>query len=173
MIHSNLSAATAAESVKRRIAAKHPEIIVGSRSFESRIQDGLVRERIMAMLSGFFGILAALLATIGLYGVISYVVTRRRNEIGIRIAIGAGRGQIIGMVMMEAALLLACGVVIGSVLALAAGRGAGSFLFELKPDDPLTLGSTVLLLALIGGFAAFLPAIRASNLDPSEALRYD
>jgi predicted permease len=173
MIHSNLSAATAAESVKRRIASKHPEIIVGCRSFESRIQDGLVRERMMAMLSGFFGVLAAVLATVGLYGVISYVVTRRRNEIGIRIAIGAGRGQVVGMVMMEAALLLACGVVIGIVLALAAGRGAGSLLFDLKPYDPLTLGSAIVLLAVIGAVATLLPAMRASKLDPSEALRCD
>jgi putative ABC transport system permease protein len=157
--------------VKHRIAGKHPEIIVGCRSFESRIQDGLVRERIMAMLSGFFGVLATVLATVGLYGVISYVVTRRRNEIGVRIAIGAGRGKVVEMVMREALLTLACGVAVGLVLALAAGRGAGSLLFGLKPYDPLTLGASVVLLVVIGAFAAFLPASRASKLDPSEALR--
>ena len=173
MIHSDLSAATAAESVKRRIAAAHPEIIVEVRSFESRIQDGLVRERIMALLSGFFGVLAALLATVGLYGVISYVVTRRRNEIGIRIAIGAGRVQVVQMVMREALLSLAAGVGIGMVLALAAGRGAGALLFGLKPYDPLTLAASVVLLVIIGALAAFLPATRASKLDPSEALRCD
>ena len=173
MIHTTLPAATAAESVKRRIASSHPEIILECRSFEARIQDGLLRERIMAMLSGFFGVLATLLATVGLYGVISYVVTRRRNEIGIRIAIGAGHGNVVGMVMREALLSLAGGVSIGIVLALAAGRGAGSLLFGLKPYDPLTLGCSVLLLALIGSFAAFLPAFRASKLDPSEALRCD
>ena len=158
MIQSNLPAAAAAESVKRRIAGTHPEIIVECRSFESRIQDGLVRERIMAMLSGFFGVLAVVLATVGLYGVISYIVTRRRNEIGIRIAIGAGRGQVVEMVMREALLLLASGVAIGIVLALAAGRGAGSLLFDLKPYDPLTLGTSVVLLVLIGALAAFLPS---------------
>jgi predicted permease len=171
MIHSDLPAASVAESVKRRIAAPHPEIIVGCRSFESRIQDGLVRERIMAMLSGFFGILATVLATVGLYGVISYVVTRRRNEIGIRIAIGAGRGRVVEMVMREALLSLAGGTGIGVLLALAAGRGAGSLLFGLKPYDPLTLGVSVVSLVLIGILAAFLPASRASKLDPSEALR--
>ncbi len=171
MIHSSLSAATTAESVKARIAATHPEIIVGCRSFESRIQDGLVRERIMAMLSGFFGVLAAVLATVGLYGVISYVVTRRRNEIGIRIAIGAGRGKVVEMVMREALLSLAFGVGIGIVLALAASRGAESLLFGLKPYDPLTLAASVALLVLIGAIAAFLPAFRASQLDPSAALR--
>jgi len=163
--------ATAAESVKRRIASTHPETIVGCRSFESRIQDGLVRERIMAMLSGFFGVLAAVLATIGLYGVISYVVTRRRNEIGIRIALGAARGKVVGMVMREALLSLACGVAIGIALALAAGRSAGSLLFGLKPYDPMTLGTSAVLLVLIGALAAFLPAFRASKLDPSKALR--
>jgi ABC-type lipoprotein release transport system permease subunit len=106
MIHSNLSAATAAESVKHQIAGAHPEIVVSSRSFESQIQDRLVRERIMAMLAGFFGVLATVLATVGLYGVINYVVTRRRNEIGIRIAIGAARGKVVAMVMREALLSL-------------------------------------------------------------------
>lgn len=127
----------------------------------------------MAMLSGFFGVLATLLATVGLYGVISYVVTRRRNEIGIRLAIGARRGNVVGMVMREALLSLAGGVSIGIVLALAAGRGAGSLLFGLTSYDPLTLSSSVVLLVLIGALAAFLPAFRASKLDPSEALRCD
>lgn len=125
----------------------------------------------MAMLSGFFGVLATLLATIGLYGVISYIVTRRRNEIGIRIAIGAGRGGVVVMVMREAVLSLACGLGIGIILALAAGRSAGSLLFGLKPYDPLTLAGSAGLLVLIGAIAAFLPAARASRLDPSEALR--
>ena len=173
MIHTTLPAAIAGESVKRRVAGSHPEIIVECRSFESRIQDGLLRERIMAMLSGFFGVLATLLATVGLYGVISYVVTRRRNEIGIRLAIGARRGNVVGMVMREALLSLAGGVSIGIVLALAAGRGAGSLLFGLTSYDPLTLSSSVVLLVLIGALAAFLPAFRASKLDPSEALRCD
>lgn len=125
----------------------------------------------MAMLSGFFGVLATLLATIGLYGVISYIVTRRRNEIGIRIAIGASSGGVVVMVMREAVLSLACGLGLGIILALAAGRSAGSLLFGLKPYDPLTLAGSAGLLVLIGAIAAFLPAARASRLDPSEALR--
>ena len=159
--------------MKRRIAAAHPEIIVEVRSFDREFRDGLVPNEIMALLSGFFGVLAALLATVGLYGVISYVVTRRRNEIGIRIAIGAGRVQVVQMVMREALLSLAAGVGIGMVLALAAGRGAGALLFGLKPYDPLTLAASVVLLVIIGALAAFLPATRASKLDPSEALRCD
>ena len=120
----------------------------------------------MAMLSGFFGVLATLLATIGLYGVISYIVTRRRNEIGIRIAIGASSGGVVVMVMREAVLSLACGLVIGIILALAAGRSAGSLLFGLKPYDPLTLAGSAGLLVLIGAITSFLPAARASRLDP-------
>ena len=125
----------------------------------------------MAMLSRFFGVLATLLATIGLYGVTSYIVTRRRNEIGIRIAIGASSGGVVVMVMREAVLSLACGLGLGIILALAAGRSAGSLLFGLKPYDPLTLAGSAGLLVLIGAIAAFLPAARASRLDPSEALR--
>jgi ABC-type antimicrobial peptide transport system permease subunit len=125
----------------------------------------------MAMLSGFFGVLATLLATIGLYGVISYIVTRRRNEIGIRIAIGASSGGVVVMVMREAVLSLACGLGLGIILALAAGRSAGSLLFGLKPYDPLTLAGSAGLLVLIGAITSFLPAARASRLDPSEALR--
>ena len=125
----------------------------------------------MAMLSRFFGVLATLLATIGLYGVISYIVTRRRNEIGIRIAIGASSGGVVVMVMREAVLSLACGLGLGIILALAAGRSAGSLLFGLKPYDPLTLAGSAGLLVLIGAITSFLPAARASRLDPSEALR--
>lgn len=171
MIYSNLSPVAAADSVKRRIASQHPEIIIKCRAFKARIQDGLVRERMMAMLSGFFGLLASVLATVGLYGVVSYLVTRRRNEIGIRLAVGASRGQVVSMVMREAGLLLIVGVAIGIVLALAAGRGASSLLFELKPYDPFTLAVAVLLLAFIGALASFLPAHRASKLDPTVALR--
>ncbi len=94
--------------------------------------------------------LAALLAMAGLYGVISCVVTCRRNEIGIRLALGATRGQVVASVMGEAALLLVIGVVVGTVLSLVAGRGAGSQLFGLKPYDPITLAAAVGLLGGIG-----------------------
>jgi len=121
----------------------------------------------MAILPGFFGVLATLLATIGLYGVISYIVTRRRNEIGIRIAIGASSGGVVVMVMREAVLSLACGLGLGIILALAAGRSAGSLLFGLKPYDPLTLAGSAGLLVLIGAIAAFFargPCIQAGPL---------
>jgi ABC-type antimicrobial peptide transport system permease subunit len=142
-------------------------------SFQEIIRSGMLRERLLAMLSGFFGLLAALLGMLGLYGVISYIVMQRRNEIGIRVALGANRGQVVRMVMREAGLLLAIGVTIGTVLSLAAGRTATSLLFGLKPNDALTLAAAAGLLAAIGAVASFLPARRASKLDPMAALRCD
>jgi predicted permease len=171
LVRSSLPPEVIAESMKRRLGEKHPEAIVYATSFQQRIQSRLLRERLMAMLSGFFGLLAALLGMLGLYGVVSYLVTQRRNEIGIRIALGASRSQVVRMVMREAALLLAIGVTIGSVLSLAAGRAAQSLLFGLKSSDPLTLASAVGLLVAISALASFIPAHRASQLDPMTALR--
>jgi ABC-type antimicrobial peptide transport system permease subunit len=114
---------------------------------------------------------AALLSMIGLYGVISYFVTRRRSEIGIRIAIGAHRGQVVAMIMREAGMLVAAGVLIGTVVAFAASRAAASLLFNLKPYDPSTFAAAAFLLAAIGALAGFIPARRASKLDPMASLR--
>jgi predicted permease len=171
MIYSNVPSAMAA--IKRRLAQKHPEMVVDFRDFQASIRDGMVRDRLMAMLAGFFGALAALLAMVGLYGVISYIVARRRNEIGIRMALGAHRGQVVGLVMREAGWMLVIGVVAGSALALLAGRSASSLLFGLKPYDPLTLISAIVLLAVIAAAASFLPARRAAKLNPMVALRQD
>jgi predicted permease len=173
MIHSNAAPSLTGAAVKRRIAEKHPEIILDFMDFQARIRDGLVRDRLMAMLSGFFGVLAGLLTVVGLYGVISYIVSRRRNEIGIRMALGARGDQVIGMVMSEAVRMLAIGIVVGTVLSLIAGRSAASLLFELKSYDPLSLMAAGALLIVIAAVASFLPARRASKLDPMAALRYE
>jgi predicted permease len=173
MIHSSLAPAVVIAGVRHRIAEEHPEMVMEFSDFQARIRDGLVRERLMAMLSGFFGLLAALLTMVGLYGVISYIVARRRNEIGIRMALGAQRGQVVGMVMREAGRMLAIGIVAGTVLSLVAGRAASSLLFGLKPYDPLTLTAAGALLAVIAALASFVPARRASRLDPLVALRYE
>jgi ABC-type antimicrobial peptide transport system permease subunit len=137
------------------------------------IHDGLVQERLMATLSGFFGLLAALLAMIGLYGVISYIVVTRRNEIGIRMALGASRGNVVGIILRQTLLMLALGVAIGVVLALGATQGAGTLLFGLQPNDPLTFVGASALLIAIALVASYLPAYRASRLDPMNALRYE
>jgi ABC-type antimicrobial peptide transport system permease subunit len=173
MIHSNLPSSEVMATVKRQIAAKHPEIVADLSDYQARIRDGFVRERMLAMLSGFFGLLAALLAMVGLYGVISYVVAQRRNEIGVRIALGADREQVVAMVMGEAARLLAVGISAGTVLSLVAARSAGSLLFELKPYDPPTLLASIALLTGIAVLASLLPALRAAKVDPMVALRYE
>jgi ABC-type antimicrobial peptide transport system permease subunit len=143
------------------------------RGFQTQIEEGLIRERMMAALSGFFGALAALLATIGLYGVMAYVMVRRRNEIGIRMALGAGRGSVIGLVMKNAALLVMTGVAAGLVCALALARTAASLLFGLSSYDAVTFCGAALLLAVVAALGSYLPAHRASRLDPMAALRYE
>ena len=127
----------------------------------------------MAILSAIFGFLAALLAMVGLFGVISYLVVSRRAEIGIRMALGAARWQVLGMILKETWSLLFVGIVIGIGFSLMAGRAATSLLFGLKPYDPLTLAAATLSLVLISVFASFVPARRASKLDPAIALRYE
>jgi len=173
MIHSSLAPDMAIAGVRHRIAEKHPEIVMELSDFQARIRDGLMRERLMAMLSGFFGFLAALLTMVGLYGVISYIVARRRNEIGIRMALGAQRAQVVSMVMREAGRMLVIGILAGTVLSLVAGRAASSLLLGLRPYDPLTLIAAGVLLAVIAALASFVPARRASRLDPTVALRYE
>jgi putative ABC transport system permease protein len=171
MIRSDVAPEAALAAVKRRMGEAHPEIVVESSVFVTRIRDGLVRERLLALLSGFFGLLAALLATVGLYGVVSYLVAGRRNEIGIRVALGAEGSQVVGMVMRDAGRMVAMGVIIGIALALAAGRSAGSLLFGLQAHDPRVLAGAALLLAAIAAGASFIPARRAARLDPMAALR--
>jgi ABC-type antimicrobial peptide transport system permease subunit len=125
----------------------------------------------MATLSAFFGALAVLLAVIGLYGVMSYMVAQRRKEIAIRMALGAEPVSIVKLVMWESGTMLLAGLAIGMALALAGGRAATSMLFGLKPSDPFTLGTALLSLSLVAALASLLPAGRASRNDPMVALR--
>ncbi|HTA85808.1 MAG TPA: ABC transporter permease [Silvibacterium sp.] len=171
MIWSDIAPSTVMAEIKRQIGDKHPNIIVHTFDFETQIHNGLLRERLMAILSGFFGALAALLVMVGLYGVISYFVTLRRNEIGIRVALGATRWQVIALVMRDAGWMLAVGAAIGTTLSLIAGRSASSMLFGLKPYDPATLLFAVGVLAAIAALASWIPARRAAKLDPMAALR--
>ncbi len=148
-----------------------PAAIVKFRTMEGQVRDSLVRERLMATLSGLFGVLAAIIAAIGLYGVMSYTVARRRNEIGIRMALGARRGEVVAMVLREAGVLLAIGLAVGTVAALGAARLAASLLFGLTPHDPATIVTAASAMALVAAAASGVPALRASRLDPTEALR--
>jgi len=160
-------------SVKNAANQVHPDLDINFYGFDKMIQNGLLRDRLMAALSGFFGVLAAVLAAIGLYGVISYIVATRRNEIGIRMALGASRRDVITTILQQTLLLLVCGIASGVVLALAVGRSASSLLFGLKPHDPFTFVGASALLLVVGIVAGFVPVYRASRLDPMVALRHE
>lgn len=135
------------------------------------IREKALPERLMAILSGLFGLLAALLTAVGLYGVMSYTVASRTSEIGVRMALGADRREIVKLVLGQAGAVVGAGLALGIVLALAAARTARSLLFELRPDDPLAFVAAALLLVLVATLACYLPARRASKLEPMEALR--
>jgi ABC-type antimicrobial peptide transport system permease subunit len=137
------------------------------------IHDTLVQERLLAALSGGFGGLAALLTVVGLYGLITYTVTRRTGEIGIRMALGATALDITGLLLRETGLLLGVGTLCGIALALAGGRTAATLLFGVKPYDPAMLTGAVGLLVVIALAASFGPARRATRIEPVAALRAD
>ncbi|HEU0253342.1 MAG TPA: FtsX-like permease family protein, partial [Pyrinomonadaceae bacterium] len=140
-------------------------------SLSDQIGRSLVQQKLVARLASFFGGLALLLACIGLYGVMSYGVARRTNEIGIRMALGARRQSVLWLVLREALALVAIGLVVGVLVSLAVTKTAATLLYELKPNDPLTIAGATILLAAIAALAGYLPARRASRVDPMVALR--
>ena len=160
-------------ATREKFAQLFPEMKAEYHLYQTEIQNGLVRERLMALLSGFFGALAALLAMVGLYGVISYIIAMRRNEIGIRMALGATRQAVVGIVLGQTLGLLALGVGIGLLLAIAATSGARTLLYGLQPSDPLSLIAAAVFLAIIALAASLWPAYRATRHDPMKALRYE
>jgi predicted permease len=141
------------------------------RNFETQVSESLLQPRMVALLSAFFGGLALLLATVGLYGVTAYGVTRRQGEIGIRMALGAQAGSVIWLVLHDVLAMLAVGSLLGLAASLAAGRLVGSLLYGLKADDTGPMALAALVLTGAAGIAAFLPARRAARLDPMGALR--
>jgi putative ABC transport system permease protein len=164
-------ATSVVSAVKDSLAQVNPDIMLNFRTLTTQVEETLTRERLLATLSGFFGGLALLLATIGLYGVMSYNVARRRGEIGIRMALGAQQSRVLRMVLQEVAILIIMGLAVGLGAALATTRFVASFLYGVKPNDPWTLFLAAAVLASTAAVAGFLPARRASNLDPMAALR--
>ncbi|MGB7282650.1 MAG: ABC transporter permease [Candidatus Acidiferrum sp.] len=173
LIRSTLPLTSLITSLKETIGDLNPGINLEFRVFQTQVHNSLLQDELMATLSGFFGFLAALLAAIGLYGVISYMVVQRTKEIGIRMAIGAEGVDVLGLILREAGMLTAAGLVVGAGLALGSAQAARSLLYGLKPRDPLTLVIAIVVLSAVAAFASFWPAHRASKLDPLTALRYE
>ena len=142
-------------------------------SLEEQVDDSIFEQRMLAALGGFFGTLALVLAAVGLYGVVAYGTARRTGEIGIRIALGARRAQVVWMILRDSLALVAIGLALGLPAALVAARAVDSVLFGIKPADPVTFASTAAILAAIAVAAAFLPARKAARLEPSRVLRHE
>lgn len=173
VLRSSLPAEAATAAISRSLADLSPRIGVSYGVLTTQIGVTVVRERLMATLSGFFGGLAAILTLVGLYGVIAYTVARRTSEIGVRIALGASRANVLSLILREAGLLVSTGIAMGVVLAILAARQAASLLFGLEPADPLTLSVTVLALVAVALVASYIPARAATRIDPVVALRVE
>jgi predicted permease len=143
------------------------------KTLESQLDETLLTDRLVALLSAGFGLLATVLASIGLYGVMAFVVARRKKELGIRLALGAQPGLLIWLVMREVLLLLAIGLAVGVPAAFALGRYVSSQLYGIQPHDPTIAVATLVLLTLVSAAAGLIPARRASRIDPILALRYE
>ncbi len=173
VIHSELPLPSLTSQVKAAAAATSPDISVDFRVFKTQIQESLLPERLMATLSGFFGLLAGLLTAVGLYGVISFLVARRTQEIGIRMALGAGKRQVLSMILRETLMLTALGIGVGLPITISVARLIASMLFGIKPGDPPALVLAALALCGVALAAAYIPARRAAKVDPMVALRYE
>ena len=160
-----------ARSVAAALAGVNRSLTMTFRPLSAFVDDSLAQDRLVAMLSAFFGALALLLAGLGLYGVTAYGVARRRTEIGIRMALGASPSGVVRLVIARVALLVGTGVMIGSGLSLWASSLIASLLYGLRPRDPATLVGAAITLIAVAAVAGWLPAYRASRIDPAEALR--
>ena len=164
----------AAGAVRRDVQRLDPNLPVNNLiTMDQQIDDNIWLDRVVAALSMSFGLLASCLAAIGLYGVLAYTVARRTREIGIRLALGATQARILWLVMAEVGLLAGVGVAVAIPISLAVTRYLKSQLFELSSTDPLTLVGAALFLILVGLLAGYLPARRATRVDPLTALRYE
>jgi putative ABC transport system permease protein len=171
LIRSGARPDVAVSSVRRALEGLSPDVRYTFRVFDTVVRESLLRERLMATLSAPFGALALVLTALGLYGVISYTVAQRTNEIGIRIALGADRRGVVALVLREAAAVVGVGLLVGGALTLAAGRAAGALLFGLESYDPVSLIVASVALALVAAAASYVPARRAAGVDPAIALR--
>jgi putative ABC transport system permease protein len=173
LIRSRAGIAGVLNPVKETITGESPDIDIHFQVLRTQIRESLRQDELIATLCGFFGVLAVLLAAIGLYGVISYTVALRTNEIGIRMALGSQQSGVVRLVLGEAAILIGIGIMVGAGLTLAGGKAATSLLYGLAARDPLTLAAAAVLLTIIGFAASLVPVQRAARVDPMVALRHE
>ena len=171
VIRSRASLDSLSHAIQHEIAKINPSLLVEFKVLDVQIRESVLRERLMANLTLGFGFLAACLSTLGLYGVMSYLVARRRGEIGLRIALGAARHNILGLILKDAWKMVAIGLAAGIAASLLLSRYAESLLFDLKAGDPVTLILATTLLALTAAGATLIPASHAARLEPMAALR--
>lgn len=163
-----------AHAITKTVSDIDPDLPVGDfTTLAQVVDDSVLNHRLVAQLCTFFGVLAALLVCIGIYGLMSYGVTLRTNEFGVRLALGAGRPHVLWLVLRETLGLVLLGIVIGLALAPAVSRIVASFLFGLKFYDPLSIGSAIFAMIAVAVLAGYIPARRAANVDPMVALRYE
>ena len=165
------SPARLAKSIVAAIAGVNPQLGITVHPLTTQVGDSIARERVVAMLAGFFGLLALLLAGLGLYGVTSYAVSRRWREIGIRMALGAAAGGVVRLVLSRVMLLVGVGVLVGAGVSVWASRFVATLLYGLEPRDPVTLVGAAIVLGTVGVAAGWVPAYRASRIDPAQVLR--
>ncbi|HKG79205.1 MAG TPA: FtsX-like permease family protein, partial [Pyrinomonadaceae bacterium] len=173
LIRSNLPQGEITASINRALNEVSPSLDTSFEWFRTMVEGSMLREHLMATLSGFFGVLALVLATIGLYGILSYGVASRTSEIGIRIALGARTREIVTLVLREALVLVVIGIVAGVPAVVVVARFASTLLFDLSPTDPVSLMLAGLVMLGVAVVAAYVPARRATRIDPLVALRYE
>jgi predicted permease len=161
-------------AVPAAVKALDPNLPVDDlKTMEVQIRENVFLDRMISVLSTAFAALATLLAAVGLYGVLAYTVAQRTREFGLRMALGADGGRVRGLVMRQVAIMAVVGGLIGLAAAVGIGQAAGSLLFEITGYDPVVLGAATAVLALVTLAAGYLPALRASRIDPMKALRYE
>jgi ABC-type antimicrobial peptide transport system permease subunit len=164
----------AMHSISQAVQGMNSQIVISeTETLNDVISDSLAAKRFAMILLGVFAALAMVLSSIGIYGVISYLAGQRTQEIGIRMALGAERGNVLRMVLGQAGKMVLLGISIGVAAAIGLARLMASMLFGVSPWDPLTLVGVVLLLALVSLLACYIPARRATRVDPMIALRYE
>jgi predicted lysophospholipase L1 biosynthesis ABC-type transport system permease subunit len=174
VLHTSLPPSSVAAEVRRALGQIDSTLPLYSvRSMDQVVGEQAEGQQFLSLLVGSFAALAALLAAIGIYGVLSYAVRQRTREIGIRMSLGASRGRVLGEVLREGMQLAVLGLAVGIAGAFAAGRVLASLLSEVKPGDPVIFVATAGLLAAVALVACYLPARRAAKLDPMTALRYE